>query len=84
MKSPRVQEYLDMAGQDPKGDQSPGRASGRTQGLEQEPSGIKAPLFLHGWVVGGFLRWVSGDGVGWWWCVKVQVGGDAGFSLCGG
>ena len=28
-----------------------------------EISGIKAPLFLHGWVVGGFLGWVRG----WWW-----------------
>ena len=72
-----------MAGQDPKGDQSPGRASGRTQGLEQGLPGIKAPLFLHGWVVGGFLGWVfvggdgSGvawvdDGMGWgWYCCWV-------------
>ena len=29
-ESPRVQEYLNMAGQDPEGDQSPGSASGRT------------------------------------------------------
>ena len=63
-----------MAGQDLKGDQSPGRASGRTQGLEQELPGIKASLFLHGWVVGGFLGWVfvgwvvgGGWWGGWWW-----------------
>ena len=62
LKSPRVREYLDMVGQDPKGDQSPGRASGRTQGLEQELPGIKAPLFLCRWVVGGFFGWVF---VGW-------------------
>ena len=54
-----------MAGQDPEGDQSPGRTSGMTQGLEQGLPGIKVPLFLHGWVVGGVL----GVGVcedGWW------------------
>ena len=64
-----------MAGQDPEGDQSPGRASGRTQGLGQGLSGIKAPLFLHGWVVGGFLGWVVGWG--WWWVGGGGVmGGD--------
>ena len=29
-----------------------------------ETSDIKAPLFLCGWVVGGFLEWVGGGGVG--------------------
>ena len=42
---------------------------GRTQGLEQGLPGIKAPLFLHGWVVRGFL---GGWMMGW---VVVQGGG---------
>ena len=69
-----------MAGQDPKGDQSPGRASGRTQGLEQGLPGIKAPPFLHGWVVGGFLGWLF---VGWvvGWGVVVCGGGGAGMMV---
>ena len=33
-----------------------GRLCGGAHGI----SGIKAPLFLHGWVVGGFLGWVVG------------------------
>ena len=37
---------------------------GRLCGGAYEISGIKAPLFLHGWAVGGFLGWVVG---GWWW-----------------
>ena len=57
---------------------------GRLCGGTHEISGIKAPLFLHGWVggsgVGGggvvIVRWVGGGGVGgggvgvWWvvWC----------------
>ena len=52
-----------------KGDQCPGRASGRTLGLEQGLPGIKTPLFLCGWMVGGFLGWVF---VGW---VVVGLGG---------
>ena len=55
----------------------------RLCGGAHEISGIKAPLFLHGWVVGGFLGWVGGgrvgrDGwVGQWWLgdgVGVVVG----------
>ena len=60
-----------MVGQDPKGDQSPERASGRTCWLEQRPPGIKAPLFLHGWVVGGFL----GGWDGLWWGGVGMIGG---------
>ena len=37
---------------------------GRLCGGAHEISGIKAPLFLCGWVVGGFLGWVGGSGVG--------------------
>ena len=37
---------------------------GRLCGGTHEISGIKAPLFLCGWVVGGFLGWVGGGGVG--------------------
>ena len=33
---------------------------GRLCGGAHEISGIKAPIFLRGWVVGGFLRWVGG------------------------
>ena len=33
---------------------------GRLCGGAHEISGIKAPLFLHGWVLGGFLGWVGG------------------------
>ena len=68
--------YLDMAGQDLKGDQSPGRASGRTYGLEQGLPGIKAPFFLHGRVVGGFFAWVFVGWVvvGWSWWVGMVVG----------
>ena len=39
---------------------------GRLCGGAHEISGIKALLFLHGWVVGGFLRWVVVSGVGNW------------------
>ena len=35
---------------------------GRLCGGAHEILGIKAPLFLCGWVVGGFLGWVGG----WW------------------
>ena len=38
---------------------------GRLCGGAHQISGIKAPLFLRGWVGG----WVSGGGVGWWWVV---------------
>ena len=50
---------------------------GRLCGGAHEISGIKAPLFLHGWVVGGFWGWVGGGGVvaGWW----VAGGGVGGF-----
>ena len=33
---------------------------GRLCGGAHEISGNKSPLFLHGWVVGGFLGWVGG------------------------
>ena len=33
---------------------------GRLCGGAPEISGIKAPLFLHWWMVGGFLGWVGG------------------------
>ena len=38
---------------------------GRLCGGVHEISGIKAPLFLHGWVVGGFLGWVGRGGGVW-------------------
>ena len=38
---------------------------GRLCGGAHEISGIHAPLFLHEWVVGGFMGWV----VGGWCCV---------------
>ena len=53
-------------------------------GGAHEISGIKAPLFLCGCVVGGFLGWVGGGRVGggveggkrWGWVVRwVRVGG---------
>ena len=55
---------------------------GRLCGGAHEISGIKAPFFLHGWVVGGFLRWVD-VGVGGGWgvvelVVKVWGGGVGG------
>ena len=34
--------------------------NGRLCGVAHEISGIKAPPFLHGCVVGGFLGWVGG------------------------
>ena len=37
---------------------------GRLCGGAHEISGINALLFLYGWVVGGFLWWVGGGGVG--------------------
>ena len=37
---------------------------GRLCGGAHEISGIKAPLFLHTWVVGRFFGWVGGGGVG--------------------
>ena len=52
---------------------------GRPCGGAHEISGIKAPLFLHGWVVGGFLGWVGGGVVcrdGW-----VSDGGVGGWVM---
>ena len=40
---------------------------GRLYGAAHEISGIPAPLWLHGWVVGGFLGCVDGGGVSVWW-----------------
>ena len=37
---------------------------GRLCGEAHEISGIPAPLFLHGWVVGGSMGWVCGGGLG--------------------
>ena len=56
---------------------------GRLCGGDHEISGIKAPLFLCGWVVGGFLGWVGGSGVGGvdggggegGWCAGEESGG---------
>ena len=53
---------------------------GRLCGGAHEILGIKAPLFLHGWVGGGFLGWVGGCVVGW---VAAWVGGG-GWVGCGG
>ena len=52
---------------------------GRLCGGVHEISGIKAPLFLHGWVVGGFLGWVGGGAVGSG-VVRVRGGGAGGKS----
>ena len=41
---------------------------GRLCGGAHEISGIKAPLFLQGWVVGGFLGWLGG-----WMVVGTQM-----------
>ena len=51
---------------------------GRLCGGAHEISGIKAPLFLQGWVVGGFLGGVGGGGVGrdGWVSGGGGVGGD--------
>ena len=50
---------------------------GRLCGGAHEISGIKAPLFLCVWVVGGFLGWVGGCGVGRdGWVSGAWVGGD--------
>ena len=48
---------------------------GRLCGGAHEISGIKAPIFLHGWGGGG----VGGDGVGW-----VVVGVQSGGGVVGG
>ena len=59
---------------------------GRLCGGAHEISGIPIPLWLCGWVVGGFLGWVGGGwvmagGVGkWWWWLGgwVYFGGVGG------
>ena len=53
---------------------------GRLCGGVHEISGIKAPLFLCGMVVGGFLGWVGGGGGEGWWYVEWDGGG--GFGWC--
>ena len=52
---------------------------GRLCGGAHEISGIKAPLFLCGWVVGGFLGWVRGGEEGGW-AVVVLYTSDPVFS----
>ena len=47
---------------------------GRLCGGAHEISGIKAPLFVCGWVVGGFLGWVGGGEEGGWAVVEGSVG----------
>ena len=53
---------------------------GRLCGGAHEISGIPVPLWLHGWMVGGFMGWM-GFGVG-----GGGVGGDvgSGWCVCGG
>ena len=58
---------------------------GRLCERAHEISGIKAPCFLRGWLVGGLLGWMGGLAmVGWWlvaggWVgVWVVVGGSWG------
>ena len=55
---------------------------GRLCGGAHEISGIKAPHFLCGWVVGGFVGWVE---VGWvmGWVVGCVGGGWVGHGLGG-
>ena len=48
---------------------------GRLCAGAHEISGIPVPLWLCGWVVGGFLGWVGGGGVGG------DMGGDGGVRL---
>ena len=48
---------------------------GRLCGGANEISGIKAPFFLCGWVVGGFLGWVRD---GWLGLVVRGGGGEVG------
>ena len=57
-------------------------------GGAHEISGIPAPLWLHGWVVGGFMGWMGG---GCWcgWCacegwVGEVVWGVGGWVMWGG
>ena len=52
---------------------------GRLCGAAHEISGIKAPIFLHGWVGGGMgvvgwvVQWGGDGGVGWWVAVVAWV-----------
>ena len=59
---------------------------GRVCGGAHEISGIPAPLWHCGWVVGGFLGW--GGCLVWWVGVWVVVGwvdgGGMGGWVCGG
>ena len=47
---------------------------GRLCGGAHEISGIPAPLWLCGWLVGWFLGCVGGGGLGVWWGGRVMVG----------
>ena len=59
---------------------------GRLCGGAHEISGIKAPFFLHGWVVGGGVDGGLGVVVGGqrWWGVWYWVGGVVGWVGVGG
>ena len=52
---------------------------GRLCGGAHEISGIKAQIFLHGWVEGWWVRWWWGGVVGW-----VVVGVQSGRGVVGG